>query len=496
MLFLNSCASIVMPTGGAKDQSPPLVINSFPINNSINVKGREIVLTMDEFIELRNPSQDVIISPFVKEKPSFTVIGKKVKINFESALKPNTTYSILFRNAIVDFNEGNALSEYRLKFSTGMVLDSQKMEVQVVNRKEKTISDQTIIALVKRKSDFFGNNFEYISKTQNSKTALDNLNKENYSLFAFVDSNQNMKWDRNEKIGFLKEKISYLNKDQKIEVFDNRNDSIRFFITSISPNEYMINTTEDIYDVALANNGDILNPVNFRTYHLIVKNTNETKKLDLIYNQSKRETLILPVNQSKKNIEPVINKLNTRIAELYRADTIEIPFNSWITRLNNKKIRLKLDTATIDAKLSLNENKLVIAGLENDKYYILTLDTMALFHNNATNHNQINLSINTIKKEQIIPEVNISIDSFILQKKSIIYMLYRGEIIKISNKNIIALKNVDKGEIEFHIINDNNKNGIWDTGDVEREIQPEPYFIERIKLDPKIKDYQLIISNP
>ena len=40
------------------------------------------------------------------------------------SLKPNTTYTIDFSDAIVDNNEGNPLGNYAFSFSTGEAIDT------------------------------------------------------------------------------------------------------------------------------------------------------------------------------------------------------------------------------------------------------------------------------------------------------------------------------------------------------------------------------------
>ena len=49
------------------------------------------------------------------------------------SLKPNTTYTLDFADAISDNNEGNPLGFYRYVFSTGNEIDSLELSGQVVN---------------------------------------------------------------------------------------------------------------------------------------------------------------------------------------------------------------------------------------------------------------------------------------------------------------------------------------------------------------------------
>src|SRR6185503_6155882 len=125
-LILSGCAVVgAGPTGGKRDVAPPKVVKSIPDNRSVNFKGQKIVISFDEFIDLGNVFQEVIISPTLKKMPSIQVNRKDIVINFKDIdLLPNTTYSIQFGKAIKDFNEGNVLRNYRYVFSTGSYLDS------------------------------------------------------------------------------------------------------------------------------------------------------------------------------------------------------------------------------------------------------------------------------------------------------------------------------------------------------------------------------------
>ena len=50
LLGLTKCANPGSPTGGPKDSIPPILINSYPPNGSINFTGTEIELEFDEKI--------------------------------------------------------------------------------------------------------------------------------------------------------------------------------------------------------------------------------------------------------------------------------------------------------------------------------------------------------------------------------------------------------------------------------------------------------------
>ncbi|HPN18920.1 MAG TPA: Ig-like domain-containing protein, partial [Chitinophagales bacterium] len=55
-LIIASCAQITAPSGGNRDQSPPVISTSTPANYSINFRQKQIKIEFDEWIQpLTNP---------------------------------------------------------------------------------------------------------------------------------------------------------------------------------------------------------------------------------------------------------------------------------------------------------------------------------------------------------------------------------------------------------------------------------------------------------
>ena len=62
-LTVISCAKRGSITGGLKDTIAPVLRASFPKNLSVNFKGKEINLTFDEYVKLKNLNKQLIVSP-------------------------------------------------------------------------------------------------------------------------------------------------------------------------------------------------------------------------------------------------------------------------------------------------------------------------------------------------------------------------------------------------------------------------------------------------
>ena len=128
-----ACASRGYPEGGPKDTTPPQVILEEPASFTKNFDKKRVNIYFDEFVQLKDINEKFIISPPQKKKPKPRLKGKYVQVEFVDSLKPNTTYTLDFADAISDNNEGNPLGFYRYVFSTGNEIDSLELSGQVVN---------------------------------------------------------------------------------------------------------------------------------------------------------------------------------------------------------------------------------------------------------------------------------------------------------------------------------------------------------------------------
>ncbi len=127
------CARPGYPTGGPKDEEPPVALGCKPANGSKNIAPKEFYIQFDEYVVLKNASENVLVSPPLKNKPEFTTKGKGVLVKIKDTLQENTTYLFQFKEAIADFTEGNLLPSYEYVFSTGADMDTMSLGGQVID---------------------------------------------------------------------------------------------------------------------------------------------------------------------------------------------------------------------------------------------------------------------------------------------------------------------------------------------------------------------------
>ncbi|PIQ25775.1 MAG: hypothetical protein COW63_18595 [Bacteroidetes bacterium CG18_big_fil_WC_8_21_14_2_50_41_14] len=210
--YLSQCAHPVMPSGGEKDVTPPRILYSTPPNGSANFKGNRFTLNTSEYVVLKNVLEAALISPPMKKFPDFSTRGKSIQVKFNEDLKPNTTYSVYFGDAIADLTETNPLLNYSYIFSTGTYVDSLSLYGTVQNAQNLLPEEQVFVMLYKDDNDtipldslpFFVPPY-YVSKSDASgKFSLNGLAEDRYLIFALKDQNANFIFDQpGEEIAFL-----------------------------------------------------------------------------------------------------------------------------------------------------------------------------------------------------------------------------------------------------------------------------------------------------
>ena len=207
--LLTRCANVVAPTGGAKDVTPPKVVESQPANHSTGFKGNKIELTFDEYVTLNNASQQVLVSPPLATKPDIKLSGKTVSIKLKEELKPNTTYTIHFGEAVKDLHEGNLFKDYPYSFSTGDHLDTLNLTGKVLNADDKKPVADLFVSLYTASDSVFAlpcqQAPDHIAKTdKEGNFSFHGLPDHRFLVFALQDMNSNLYYDLpNEKVAFL-----------------------------------------------------------------------------------------------------------------------------------------------------------------------------------------------------------------------------------------------------------------------------------------------------
>lgn len=152
LLLQAGCANIIPPEGGLRDSLPPVLLKATPANGSRNSGTDRIVFSFDEYVELNNYQQNMIVSPLPASMPNVTRKLNTITIKLRDTLEPNTTYAFDFGESIKDLNEGNIMKDFTYVFSTGPHIDSLEFSGRVLLAETGEV-DSTLTIMLHSSSD-------------------------------------------------------------------------------------------------------------------------------------------------------------------------------------------------------------------------------------------------------------------------------------------------------------------------------------------------------
>lgn len=193
---LVSCASIGNPSGGPRDEDPPIFVKGNPAPGALNVKKQKVELEFDELVNVKDAFSKVVVSPVSKSVPRVSSQGRKVIVQFTDTLVPNTTYTIDFADAIEDNNENNKLQGFTYSFSTGDVLDTLQISGMVLSADALEPQQGMLVGVYSNLADsaFSTLPFERVTKTDDrGRFSVQGLAPGEYRIFALADVDNDYK---------------------------------------------------------------------------------------------------------------------------------------------------------------------------------------------------------------------------------------------------------------------------------------------------------------
>lgn len=432
LIVFSGCAQIGSPTGGPKDTTPPKLVNAKPAQYTTRFTGNTITLTFDEYIDVQDIQNNLLVSPLPKVNPDVSFRLKTVKVKLRDTLLPNTTYSIDFGNSIRDNNESNPLPNFTYTFSTGDKIDSLKLEGDVVMA-ETGKADSTLIALLYRNTDDSAvkkRKPEYMAKLNGKgQFVFRNLAPANYKVYALKDGDGSKTYNSPvEVFAFAGETVSPSNASP-VKLFayaeekENRNAEMN---NSNKPGQ---SDKKLKYSTTLTGNEQSLLKALTVTFNHPLKNFDEGQVVLCDTNNRKINGALVSIDSSRKNITI---KNQWEPASMYRLlvrkEIISDSLNNQLAK--NDTLRFRTKATTDYGRLQLR-----FTGLDIGKHPVL------LFYSGEE-----------------------------LAKTAVI------------SSNRWEDKLVDPGEYELRILFDTNKNGQWDPGNYTKKLQPEKV----ITLDKKL----------
>ncbi|MCB0569895.1 MAG: Ig-like domain-containing protein [Phaeodactylibacter sp.] len=208
-LALTFCANPLPPEGGLKDIEPPkMVAEESTPNLQTNFEKQTIELTFDEWVEVQDVFNQVVVSPPLEYKYEITLKRKTVRFDFDEReqLRPEATYTINFGEAVRDLNERNPAQGLRFVFSTGDYIDSLSVQGTIVDAQTAKPVEGALFMLYDNLSDTAVRTqrpFYFARTGKDGRFRIDNVKAGLFKGFALKDANLNYRFDQAlEPIGF------------------------------------------------------------------------------------------------------------------------------------------------------------------------------------------------------------------------------------------------------------------------------------------------------
>ena len=196
------------PDGGPYDETPPHIVGMTAPERLQNGKRTKFSLVFNELIKVDNPTEKIIVSPPQIETPEIKVSGRRITVELLDSMRPNTTYTVDFSDAITDNNEGNPLGQYTYIFSTGQTTDTMQMSGYVLNAEDLEPVKGILAGLYQQHHDsvFSKRAFDRVARTDASGffSIKGVAPDRDYRLYALQDADGDFHFTQpSEMLGFL-----------------------------------------------------------------------------------------------------------------------------------------------------------------------------------------------------------------------------------------------------------------------------------------------------
>ncbi len=499
---LLGCAAMQKPQGGPRDRTPPKLIKAFPENMTRNFTAKQIRLDFDEYFALKNPFQEISISPAQEKPPTYKVSKKTLVVDFKDSLQKNTTYVINFGKAIADVNEGNILDNFTYVFSTGPHIDSLSVSGDVKNTLTGEHEKEVTVMLIPIKQDTIWGKKKpsiYTTTDTSGNFSLNNLHSGLYHIYALKETSPNKIYDNdNELVAFKKQTIN-LNKDtgnihlslfkqdpEKTRAIERRFDlDGKMYFTFNKPLE---NPSLTILSPAELNNQKIVSyNKTFDTVGVYMRNMDfDSIKVSFLQNKKPLDTITLRKGRKETYTRSIFLQYNTTLDNKLKPGTdlqalSSIPLESFDQSLitlaedsnNVTNFTVSQDTSNLK-KLNIK-----YAWKQNSRYQLL-FNEGALTDIYGDRNKKIPKIYSLDKTENYgqlaikfkIPDTsNAYVIELLNSQKKVVH------IDPLTKNSTITYRNYLVGKYYVRVVYDTNKNGKWDSGNIKRKEYPENIWL-------------------
>lgn len=424
-VVLPGCANIQAPMGGAKDTIPPVLVKVSPAENTINYKGSVIRFEFSEYIKLDNLNENLILNPPSDRFPLFVSKLRNLNVKLQDTMQPNTTYTINFGNAIKDVNEGNPIRNFSFSFSTGPYIDSLELAGHIINA-ETGMPDSTLTLILHVKSDdstVAKEKPRFVTRPNGHGVFhFDHLPSGTFYIFGLKDEGMKK---------YTSNQIPFAFYDSVVTAGSTDSIFLRAFVGEKEPEKApktpSLSKTE--------------------------KEGKEEKKLRFTSSASAGQDLLSPLT---------------------------LDFTRKLKAFDSSKIRLtdtlfnSLGNYRIEEDTSGKQLRLHIAWKDDADYKLILDQGFATDSTGATTSKPDTVNFKT-KPESEYGSLKLTITGIDMSKHPVLQFVESAEVTKSVPLagSVYTIKLFKPAQYNLRILYDANQNGIWDTGNYWKKIQPE-----------------------
>ena len=456
-----------------------------------------------------------------KKPPEYKIHQKSLLITFKDTLQKNTTYVINFGKAITSLTEGVVLKNFTYVFSTGTHIDSLSISGNVINtltqQKEKDVT--VMLFTLRQDSLLFGKKKPSVYATTDTagNFSISNLHEGLYKLYALKETTPDKIYNNeNELIGIPTKTINLQNDTSGIQLklFKQIPTKFRFLDHKFDPDGKILLTFNKplekpgvriLYPTAQNEDKYVEISKTRDTALLYVRNMDFDSLSVAVYDNNKPiDTTSIHKGRKEAYVRTITAATTADSRQLLKPGTdLGITFNTPIVSYDPTLIVFKEDSTlltnyTIEKDTSNLKHFTLKYKWRQNVLYSLTFNEGAV-----TGYFGDKNKTKIVKKFKIDKPENYSVltlkvtvpdtaRSYIVEFLNEQNALLRSDVIRRSTS--LVYRNYITGKYHVRVVYDDNKNGIWDTGSIKNNRQPENVWLDKdvIALRPNWEAQQSI----
>jgi len=532
-LLAQACARIVPLSGGEQDVLPPRPVKYIPDSAARFFTGKIIRIRFHEYIQLRDPKREILISPPLQGELQVKTKGKWLIIKLpQEDLRPSTTYLVQFGNALADINEGNVRKDFFYVFSTGAELDSGSLsgfvntvpaQVPLKGIRIMLYPDSLPDSMILHSKPAY-----FAEADENGRFQLRFLRPGTYAIAALKEENNNFDYDRaGEWVAFHPDKVNVTNNTPKLGLIAFREPPPRVDSKSLLYENFgtaaipivpgmslqpLINEKDSLTIITTFNETEdsilifFAEPLTPKNLHFLVtyagRREADTLKLTTRFGKSK------PTKPGPGRPAGGFVPLNTAI-QAGGTTTLEplwLRFPEPVKAIDMARIILWEvggDTSSLQYRFSdtARMNVLLETPLKPGRDYRLILRKGAFTSLTGRISDSLSYAFKTLPSSGY-STLQIGVSDSLYKGGRVLVELMNEKLFRLKpyyslrEGELLNLGTLPAGRYRLRIIYDRNENGRWDTGDFRNRRLPEEIILlsQVIELRPGLA--QKIIWNP